>query len=60
MKNLYWNGNAYDLENTEKLFVDKMIENMLFQYENCEEYRCHESGGRKNGKDAVSPGFLKG
>lgn len=39
MKNLFWYKDPYDLNHTENCFKEKMIENMLFQYDNCEEYR---------------------
>lgn len=39
MRSIFWHKNPYDLEKTENLFLEKMIENMLFHYENCQEYR---------------------
>ena len=39
MRYLFWHGKAYDLSKSEGLFHKKMIENMLFQYDNCVEYR---------------------
>lgn len=39
MNPLFWGKDPYDLENTGELFLQQVIENALFQYENCEEYR---------------------
>lgn len=39
MKSLFWHKKPYDLEKTDALFTAKMRENMLFQYQNCSEYR---------------------
>ncbi|MBQ2803532.1 MAG: acyl-protein synthetase [Lachnospiraceae bacterium] len=39
MKSLFWHKKPYDMKKTEALFLKKMRENMLFQYENCAEYR---------------------
>ncbi len=38
-KSLFWHGKPYDLEKTESLFLNKMKENMVFQFQNCEGYR---------------------
>ncbi len=39
MKSLFWHKEPYDLKKTEALFLAKMRENMLFQYQNCDEYK---------------------
>lgn len=39
MRHLFWHGKAYDLPKSERLFHKKIIENMLFQYDNCVVYR---------------------
>jgi len=36
---LFWHRKPYDIENTDKKFLKAMKENMLFQFENCKEYR---------------------
>ena len=36
---LFWHTNPYDVRGTEKLFFQKVKENMLFQYQNCKQYR---------------------
>lgn len=37
--NLFWHRRPYDWEKTNATFVQNMKENMLFQFEHCEEYR---------------------
>ena len=44
MNNLFWRRDPYDIEGTESLFLQRVIENALFQYDNCEEYRRLLSG----------------
>lgn len=39
MRKLFWHKNPYDIENTDELFLKNMIKNMLFQYDNCDEYK---------------------
>ncbi len=39
MKSLFWRKDPYDLQGTGDLFRKKVIENTLFQFEHCEEYR---------------------
>lgn len=36
---LFWHRKPYDVKKTEKVFLQCMKENMLFQFENCQEYR---------------------
>lgn len=36
---LFWHRNPYDIQKTEGIFLKKVKENMLFQYQNCGEYR---------------------
>lgn len=38
-KRLFWGRKPYDTERAEKIFLHRMKENMLFQFQNCEEYR---------------------
>ncbi len=38
MKFLFWHADPYDVEGTENLFLKKVKENMLFQYQNCKQY----------------------
>lgn len=44
MNNLFWRRDPYDIEGTKSLFLQRVIENALFQYDNCEEYRRLLSG----------------
>ena len=39
MAYLFWHKNPYDIQGTERLFMKKVRENMLFHFENCKEYR---------------------
>ena len=39
MAYLFWHKNPYDIQDTERLFMKKVRENMLFHFENCKEYR---------------------
>lgn len=39
MRNLFWRRNPYDIQGTDAVFLEKVIENALFQYDNCGEYR---------------------
>ncbi len=39
MKSLFWRRNPYDLEHTDKLFLQKVITNIVFQFDNCAPYR---------------------
>lgn len=39
MGNLFWRRNPYDIQGTDAVFLEKVIENALFQYDNCGEYR---------------------
>lgn len=36
---LFWHRKPYDIENTDQEFLAQMKENILFQYNNCKEYR---------------------
>lgn len=36
---LFWHRNPYDIEKTDRDFLAQMKENILFQYDNCKEYR---------------------
>jgi len=39
MASLFWHRNPYDIVGTDELFMKKVRENMLFQYNNCSEYK---------------------
>ena len=39
MKSLFWRRDPYDSQGTDKLFLRKFIENAVFQFDHCEEYR---------------------
>ena len=39
MKSLFWRRDPYDLEHTELLFFQKVITNIIFQFDNCTSYR---------------------
>ena len=39
MASLFWHSKPYDTKKTDKLFVKKVKQNMLFQYKNCTLYR---------------------
>ena len=39
MKSLFWHRNPYDLKHTDMLFLQKVISNAVFQFDNCMLYR---------------------
>ena len=39
MNTLFWKKNPYDMEYTDALFLQRVIENAVFQYDHCEQYR---------------------
>lgn len=39
MENLFWKRDPYDIQGSDALFMRKLINNALFQFEHCEEYR---------------------
>lgn len=39
MASLFWGKRPYDIQGTDTIFLNKIKENMLFQYQNCMEYR---------------------
>lgn len=39
MDNLFWQNDPYNIKGTDSLFLQRIIKNTLFQFENCKEYQ---------------------
>ncbi|MBP3542624.1 MAG: acyl-protein synthetase, partial [Lachnospiraceae bacterium] len=39
MRDLFWHKHPYDIAHTDDIFLQKTIENAVFQFDNCDEYR---------------------
>ncbi len=39
MRHLFWHKHPYDIAHTDDIFLQKTIENAVFQFDNCDEYR---------------------
>lgn len=39
MRHLFWHKHPYDIAHTDDIFLQKTIENAVYQFDNCDEYR---------------------